>query len=256
MIPKEYIIDLAKKGVRDDGRAFTDYRSPVKVEYGVSSKAAEGSAKVTIGDTVVIAGVKLETGVPYPDTPDEGSLMVNAELTPLSSPEYEPGPPDNSAIELARVVDRGIRESHAINLQKLCIRAGEKMWIVCIDVYTINAAGNLFDAAALAAMAAVKDAKFPAFDGEVIDYKTKTDEPLPVEKMPLACTVWRIGDALMVDPTRDEEKASNARLTVAFNDEDQICAMQKGGNEPFSEEEIESIINIASEKVKMLREAL
>src|SRR3989339_530262 len=117
--PKDYIISIAKKGVREDGRAFEEYRQPVKVEYAISGKAAEGSAKVTIGDTVVIAGVKLEVGKPYPDTQDQGTLMVNAEFTPLASPEFEPGPPSIDSIELARVVDRGIRESHVIDFHKL-----------------------------------------------------------------------------------------------------------------------------------------
>ncbi len=256
MIAKDYIIGLAKKDMRDDGRGFLEYRKPFSVEYGISSKAAEGSAKVTIGDTVVIAGVKLEVGTPYPDTPDEGTLMVNVELTPLSSPEYESGPPVIDAIELARVVDRGIREAHAFDFGKLCIEPGKKMWIVCVDIYPINAAGNLFDAFALAAMAALKDAKFPAFDGEKIDYKVRTETPLPMQKVPLACTVWRVGGKLLVDPTRDEEKAADARLTVAFNESDEICAMQKGRNEPFTEEEIGQIVGIASEKVKMIREAL
>lgn len=256
MISKEYILNLAKKGVRDDGRGFEEYRKPIKVGYGISGKAAEGSAKVTMGDTVVIAGVKVEIGQPYPDAPDKGTIMVNVELTPLSSPEYESGPPTMDAIELARVVDRGIRESHAVNFEKLCITEGEKMWIVCIDIYTINAAGNLFDAAALASLAALKDAKFPAFDGENIDYKTRTDAPLPLERLPLACTVWRVGGKLLVDPSRAEEVASDARLTVAFNEDDEICAMQKGGDEPLAEDEIEKVINLASEKVGMLRGTL
>ncbi|MFH0752419.1 MAG: exosome complex protein Rrp42 [archaeon] len=256
MIAKEYIVGLAKKGFRNDGRDFSEYRAPVTVEYGISGKAAEGSAKVTIGDTIVIAGVKVEIGTPYPDTPDKGTIMVNAELTPLSSSEYESGPPTIDSIELARVVDRGIRESHAIDFKKLCITPKEKMWIVCIDIYSINANGNLFDASALAALAALKDAKFPAFDGETIDYKNRTKDGLPLNKLPLACTVWRVGDKLLVDPTRDEELASDARLTIAFTEEDEICAMQKGGERAFSDEEVENIITIASEKAKMLREAL
>lgn len=256
MIAKEYITSLARKGHRNDGRGFLDYREPVSVEYGISGKAAEGSAKVTIGDTIVIAGVKLEIGVPYPDAPDKGTLMVNAELTPLSSPEYEPGPPAIDSIELARVVDRGIRESHALNFDKLCITPKEKMWIVCIDIYSINVDGNLFDAAALAALAALKDAKFPAFDGEAIDYKSRTNDSLPLERLPVGCTVWRVGGGLLVDPTRAEELAADARLTVVFTDDDDICAMQKGGDQPFSGEEIEKIITIASENAKKLREAL
>ena len=107
--PKNHIVKGLNKGVRLDGRKTEDYRE-VELEYGVS-KTAEGSAKVKIGDTEVIAGAKLLVGTPYPDAPDTGTLMVNAELLPLSSPRFESGPPSIEAIELARVVDRGIRKS-------------------------------------------------------------------------------------------------------------------------------------------------
>ena len=72
----------------------------------------------------------MELGVPYSDTPDEGSLMVGAEFLPMASSDFEMGPPGVDAIELARVVDRSIRESEAIDMKKLCIETGKKMWIV------------------------------------------------------------------------------------------------------------------------------
>ncbi len=43
-----------------------------------------------------------------------------------------------------------------------------------IDIYPLNDAGNLWDAGALAALAALKDAKYPEFDGEKVDYSKKT----------------------------------------------------------------------------------
>src|SRR3989339_1242758 len=158
-----HLIRLFESNTRLDGRKFTDYR-PVKVEVNVTN-TAEGSARVIIGKTDVIAGVKMEIMEPYPDTPNEGSIMVGAELLPLSSPEFELGPPGIQAIELARVVDRGIRESKAIDFKKLCITPGKKIWMVIIDICPINDAGNLFDAASLAALAALKDTRYPAFDG-------------------------------------------------------------------------------------------
>src|SRR3989338_8861892 len=97
---KHTIAALAAQGKRLDGRALTQYRGPIKVETTIS-KTAEGSAKVQIGDTVVFAGVKLSMEKPYNDTPDEGGIMINAELLPLSSSEYEPGPPGIKAVELA-----------------------------------------------------------------------------------------------------------------------------------------------------------
>ena len=134
---KDYIISLLSKDVRIDGRKPLDYRDPIKIELNIS-KNAEGTAKVTIGETEVIAGVKLAVGEPFPDTPNEGVLMVGAELLPLSSPEFESGPPGPQANELARIIDRGIRESGMIDTEKLVIRKGELVWMVYVDIYYLE----------------------------------------------------------------------------------------------------------------------
>src|SRR3989338_6030949 len=101
---KRYVASLLAEGKRLDGRKPLEYRQPITIQYGFV-RTAEGSAKVTIGETEVIAGVKMEIGEPYPDTPDQGTIIVGAELLPLSNPEFELGPPGIQAIELARVVD-------------------------------------------------------------------------------------------------------------------------------------------------------
>ena len=50
--------ELALLDKRLDLRSFTEYRQPIQIETDLSW-TAEGSAKVTIGKTVVMAGVKL-----------------------------------------------------------------------------------------------------------------------------------------------------------------------------------------------------
>jgi exosome complex component RRP42 len=250
---RAHLLSALKNGIRYDGRKLDEYRK-VSVEYNIS-KSAEGSARVKIGETEVLAGIKLSIEKPYPDTPGVGSLMVGAELLPLSSPEYESGPPTIKAIELARVVDRGIREAKAIDTKKLCIEVGEKVWIVCIDICTINDAGNLFDASALAALAALQDAKFPSYDGTTLDYKTKTEEKLPLLKLPVSVTVYKIGESLLVDPAIDEESC-DARLTVTSLQDGTICALQKGGNSPLSREEVKGMVRLGLEKAKELRKCL
>ncbi len=252
---KSYLVDLLKKGKRLDGRNILDVRAPFTIEYGVSS-TAEGSAQVTLGDTVVMAGVKVEVGTPYPDQPDQGSIMVGAELIPLSSPRFEAGPPTIEAIELARVVDRGIRESKAIDFKKLCIEVGEKAWIIIIDIVVMNDDGGLFDASSLAVLAALKDMKFPEYADGKIEYKKKTDKGMELEKEPIAVTVFKVGPHLIVDPTREEEEVADARLTITTTVDGTICALQKGGDYPLLEEEISQMIDIAIEKAKVLREAL
>jgi len=251
---KEYLINILNSGKRIDGRGLTDYRN-IEVEYGVS-KHAEGSAKVKIGDTEVIAGVKLETGEPFPDNPDEGTIIVNAEFLPLSNPDFESGPPGIDSIELSRVVDRGLRESKALDFKKLCIREGEKIWMVLIDIYPLNDDGNLQDAASLAALAALSKAKFPKLlEDDKIDYNVHTEE-LPLLKNPVECTVIKIGDSLLVDPTKDEEAFIEARLTVAVDENGRVNAMQKGGQKPLSMEEVDKMIEISLKKTKELREKI
>ena len=253
---KKHIIELLKKGTRLDGRKATDFRE-VKVETGVSVNA-EGSAKVQIGGTVVLAGVKLAIEKPYPDTPNSGLLAVNTELTPMASPDFETGPPSINAIEYSRLVDRAIRESNIIDMKKLCIEEGEKAWGVLIDIVPVNVEGNLFDAFALAALAALKDTTFPKVVEDKIEYKEKTKEKLPVDakKDTLSVTVFKIGDNLIVDPLIDEEKIYDARLTVATMADGTLCALQKGGEDPLTAEEIEKMVELGIEKGKELRKAL
>ena len=257
IVNKEIIAELAKQNKRLDGRSLTEYRKPITIETDISW-TAEGSAKVQIGNTVVMAGVKLALEKPYNDTPEEGGIMVNAELLPLSSPDYEPGPPGIKAIELARVIDRGIREAKAVDMKKLCIKVGEKAWFRTIDIITINDDGNLFDAGGLAALAALKSARFPKVDEEThaIDYKEKTSKPLPMLKEPLPVTVYKINGSLLVDPTAEEEESYDARLTVASDDKGVISAMQKGGEAPLTVDEVSQMVDLALEKTKFLKGVL
>ncbi|MBI4983262.1 exosome complex protein Rrp42 [Candidatus Woesearchaeota archaeon] len=257
ILNKETIAQLSKENQRLDGRGMLEYREPIQIETNISW-TAEGSARVQIGETVVLAGVKMSLDKPYNDTPDEGGIMVNAELLPLSNPDYEPGPPGIKAVELARVTDRGIRESKAIDLKKLCLQPGEKAWFVTIDIITLNDAGNLFDASTLAALAALKSARFPVADPATgaIDYRQKTEERLPLLKEPVGVTVCKINGNFLVDPSSEEEQAYDARLSVASDDKGAISAIQKGGDAPLSIEEVSQMIDIALDKAKFLRKIL
>jgi len=182
--------------------------------------------------------------------------MVGAELLPLSNPNFELGPPSIQAIELARVVDRGIRESKAIDFKKLCIKEGEHVWLVLIDICTINDDGNLFDASALATLAALKNTYFPEYDGEKIDYKKKTKNKLNLNDEPLSFTVIKIGNNFIIDPLPDEEKILDSRLTIAITKGGNICALQKGGDFPLNQEDIEKMVDIAMDKYKELKKFL
>jgi exosome complex component RRP42 len=242
-------------GKRLDGRTLTDYRE-FTVEQGLIEKA-EGSARVFLGKTQILVGVKVETGEPFPDTPNEGVMTVNAELVPLASPTYETGPPDETSIELARIVDRGIRESKAIDTEKLCIEPGKKVFVVFVDVYVLNYDGNLIDAAALAAMSALMNAKMPNYEVKDGELKLKQGyNPLPMKNHPVTVTIGKISDKLIVDPGLEEEQVMDARITMAINDEGNICAIQKGLSGYFTPQQIIDASKLAREKAAEQRKKL
>jgi len=251
-VKQKQISNLIAEGRRLDGRGLTDYRE-LKIEVGPIERA-EGSARVLLGKTQVLVGVKIETGEPFSDIPDQGVLTVNAELVPLASPTFEPGPPDENAIELARIVDRGIRESKTIALEELCIEPGKKVFIVFIDVYVLNHDGNLIDASALAALAALTNTKifnYEVKEGEII--KKPGYKPLPIKNYPVAVTFGKINDKLIVDPWLEEEQVIEARLTITTNKEGNICSIQKGGAGYFTTQQILEAVKIAREKAAELR---
>ncbi|MCD6414395.1 MAG: exosome complex protein Rrp42 [Candidatus Diapherotrites archaeon] len=251
-VKSDYIHNLAAKGLRHDGRKLDEYREiVVKPNY---IENALGSSLVKIGGTQVLAGVSMGVGSPYPDTPNEGALMTGCELVPLASPTFESGPPRPEAIEVARVVDRGIRESHAIDMSSLCIEEGETVWLVMLDLHVLDYAGNLFDASTLAATSALLNTRMPKYeDGKII---RESNKKLPVNKKPVECTFAKIGDTIMLDPILEEEKTMDARITFATLEKNTLCAAQKGGFGSFKEKEVMDALDIAFKKGKELRKYL
>ena len=260
LVEKEHIVSLLDHGKRTDGRAFDEYRK-ITIIPGYVAKA-EGSAIVKIGRTKVIAGVKAQLGTPFPDTPDSGVVTATVELVPIASPIFESGPPRAKAIELARVSDRAIRESKAVDNDSLVLISGKKVWILFIDIYVLDHDGNLFDACEHAAVAALMNARIPETkivtdeDGNEDVELLETTKPIKMDYIPISCTFGKIGKHIIVDPVLKEESIEDARITFAFRDDGKICATQKGENGTFTIDEIKKCIDIASERTKEIRSNL
>lgn len=238
-LKRDHIAKLLSKGVRSDGRKFEEMR-PLSIQTNYI-RSAEGSARVQLGDTDVIVGVKMMVGAPFADTPNTGVLTTNAELIPMASETFESGPPDPESIEIARVVDRGIREGHAVDMTKLCIEPGKEVWIMFLDIHVVDYDGNLFDACNIGANAALKTAVVPAKRaGKGEDY------PMPVQHTPISLTAVKIGEHILVDPTHDEERVADARLTVCTLETGNLCAMQKGLNGSFRMDEVFKVIDLST----------
>jgi exosome complex component RRP42 len=248
-IKRNHILNLLAEGKREDGRKVDEIRE-IKVTTNCI-ESADGSARVKLGKTEVIAGVKIIPGTPFGDTPNLGVLTTGAELIPMAHATFESGPPGENAIELARVVDRGIRESGMVDVEKLCVTPGEKVWMVFIDMYALDYDGNLFDAANLAAVCALKTAVVPAKQ-----YDLGEDMPLPITCTPISVTEAKVGNQLIVDPNFDEETIASARMTVTTDDNGNFRAMQKGGKGSISRAELSTCLDRSVEIGKQIRKII
>jgi len=247
-VKEAFVLDLMKKNTRVDNRGMLDYRQ-ISVTKNVYENC-EGSAMAQIGDTKVIAGLKLDVATPFGDRPTQGVIMFNAEFSPVAHPEFTAGPPDERSIELARVVDRGIRSAECIDLDKLFMEEG-KVLGVFIDLFITDHNGNLTDAAYLASMAALRSAKVPKYeDGKLI--REERTAPLPIERDVVSCTFEKVADKLLLDAREEEEVSSSGRVTLATCGDDLLCASQKSGRAGFSRAEFESMIDTSLAKRKEL----
>ena len=240
-IEKNYILSNLKKEERIDGRGLWDYR-----EFTVKSDvvaSAEGSADVSLGDTRLITGLKYEVGEPFSDLPNEGVCTMMAELLPLASPLFERGPPDEQSIELARVVDRGIRHADCIQTKKLCIKEKEAVYILFVDMYVINHDGNLIDAGGVSALTTLLSARLP--EGRIGDNglewtgKYLTGDDL-IKELPLAVTYGKIDDIIFLDPSLPEELICEGKISISVT-EKKITSIQKSGATTFSIDDIKML---------------
>ncbi|MEM0158649.1 MAG: exosome complex protein Rrp42 [Thermoplasmataceae archaeon] len=246
-IKKDFILKKLKEGKRSDDRLLDQYRE-ISIQANYIPRSA-GSAFVKLGKTKVLAGVKIEAGEPFPDTPNQGVLTTNVELLPMAFPTFEAGPPNEMSIEIARVVDRGIRESKMIDLEGLVIEPGKKVWIVFVDIDVLDYDGNLIDACTLSVISALRTAVVP---GSSIE--GGKDFPLPVRNTPISVTMVKIGSDLICDPDLEEEQMGTTRLTVTTTEDGHIRAMQKGEIGSLTLDEIKKAIRLSVDLGKRIRE--
>lgn len=247
IVKSSYIREAIDSGERADSRNAFDIRE-IKVESNVLINA-EGSSRVRLGKTDVIAGVKAVIDMPHSDTPEEGNLTVSAELLPLASPNFDSGPPSPEAIELARVVDRGIRAGECIDFNSLFLEK-DKIITLYVDVYILDYDGNLFDACNIAAMNALMHTKLPKYEDGVLNYNDRSVE-LKLNNTVVSTTFGRFGDKTIIDMDGNEEAAADARLTVT-TDGNSVRAMQKGLNGSFTIKQIDELVDISLQKYEYI----
>ncbi|EOY10082.1 3'-5'-exoribonuclease family protein isoform 2 [Theobroma cacao] len=243
---KNFIKTALLSEVRIDGRKPFEFRNII-INFG----SEDGLAEVQLGQTRVMGVVTAKLVQPYQDRPNEGTLTIYTEFSPMADPSFETGRPGESAVELGRIVDRGLRESRAVDTESLCIVAGKLVWGIRIDLHILDNGGP--------------ECSLGGEDGqEVIIHPPEMIEPLPliVHHLPIAITFGFFIDEsiVVIDPTHNEEAVMAGRMIATVNANGDICAIQKAGGEGVSQSVImqclQLAITMAAAITKQIKEAV
>ncbi|KAG2761952.1 hypothetical protein PC129_g15666 [Phytophthora cactorum] len=271
--------------VRADGRELLQQRK-IRVQFRRSD--SESQAEVQLGRTRVIGNVHGEIVPPSPDRPTEGFLHFAVELSPMASPSFEASASAGrgaassvAAAELARLVERGVRESRALDTEALAVVAGEKVWAITCHVHVVDHGGNLVDAASLAAIAALMHYRRPEVavkegtsgNGVVTVYSVDEHAavPLSLHHIPISISFCFLQPAanmhgssenddgvdadedgepiIFMDPTDREERITDARMSFTFNSFRELCAVHKIGGAAVSQTTVLRCANVAAARV-------
>lgn len=255
---KTFLTQSLTNHKRLDGRSNLEYRTLL-----VDFNKDWGSCFVKLGNTCVTAQVSCEIQEPKSSRPSEGILNINVELTALSAPNVELGRQSDQAILLNRMLEKCIKDSKAIDLESLCIKVGEKVWALRIDVNILNQDGVLADCASAAAIAALAHFRRPdvSSDGEeIIIHSHSERDPIPtvINHYPI-CTsftvITKISDKeeiIVADPTLLEEAVADCSLIVGMNEYKELCGLHLGGSSYMSQGTILECTKISANRVAQI----
>ncbi|EGV66545.1 3'-5'-exoribonuclease [Yamadazyma tenuis] len=246
----KYIIESLKQGTRLDGRKLDEIRKP-EVVLGDN-----GYVELGWGQTKVVIKTSSEIVKPFEDRPNEGLLVINNELSPMASIKFDERSVDEVMIN--RIIEKSIRKSNALDLEGLCIKTGEKVWLIRVDLSIINFDGNLIDSCCFGSIISLIHFKLP-------NYSLDTNGNIKVynldEKPPISLSVLHIPITLSIsffnplndeenlksnnnyeisvfDATMKEELVRDSYLVVSVNSNKELIQLTKLGGIPIDSVEL------------------
>ncbi|KAJ6227893.1 exosome complex component rrp43 [Anaeramoeba flamelloides] len=249
--PKEFFQKFFEKGVRPDNRKLNTFRKPKILKGHINS--AIGSSTVRLGNTSVVSGIQAEVVVPDLNKPKMGKIQVNVELTDLSSSKHSTERVNERSAAISEYIESTLINTGTINLEELCIQESEKVWMIYLDIYTLNCDGNVLDACIISALAALQNTTLdPVIIVGENEESKEIQKEIILHNLPIPSSFGFFEDYILADPTADEEEIINSKLTIILgkNNKKSICDIYKTGSYPISRKTISTCIELAKNRSK------
>lgn len=285
--------------LRGDGRGPGEVRK-IKISLGRWHNGAECTVQWGMGTrvTALVTGILLP---PSPDRPSEGTVSLSVDLSPMASTSFAHARPAtttpgmSSTGELSSITDeaqkllsnrilrsleRTLLIGGALDTEALCVQSGAWVWRLNVNVTVLDDAGNLLDAAVLAAVAGLRHYRKPQVEtrGEfasplLIDSDVREPTPLPLHHTPLSISFALIHAddaslatsstsrvAALVDPTDREELIQTGSISLAMNIHSEVCLLDFVGGCELQPNQLKQCWNLAEKAIlhlcQMLEETL
>lgn len=220
---------------RIDGRA-PDQLRPTSIEVDVL-RYAEGSARITVGDTVVLCAATVEDRVPF-FLKGSGSGWVTAEyaMLPRSSNrriqrEAVQGKQGGRTLEIQRLIGRSLRG--VVDLQSL----GERTVILDCDV--IEADGGTRTASVTGACVALHQAFARLVSQEKLSFH-------PMRDLVAAVSVGVVGERALLDLSYPEDSKAEVDCNVVKTGGGRYVEIQGTAEGlPFTSEHLQDMLRLA-----------
>ncbi|KAJ1691256.1 hypothetical protein LUZ63_015411 [Rhynchospora breviuscula] len=254
---KQFLRGGIEQNLRADGRTRNQFR-PISVETGVIPQA-NGSARVRLGATEVIASIKAELGKPSVLHPDKGKVSIFVDCSPTAAPIYEGKGGEELSMELSVSLERCLLGGKsgagaAIDLSSLVLVEGKVCWDLYIDALVVSSDGNLLDSLAAAIKAALSNTGLPkvnvvlgASPEEQPEVDVSDEEFLQFDTsaVPVIVTLTKVGKHYIVDATSEEESQMSSAVSVSVNRNGQICGLTKRGGAGLDPSVIHDMVSVA-----------
>ncbi len=212
---------------RADGRAADELR-PVTMKVGVLKKA-DGSAMVSLGDTVAVAAVygPRELYPKHLQNNERAILQCNYTMAPFSTKERVRPGPSRRSVEISKVTREALEPALFL----------EEFPRSTIDVYVV-----ILQANAGTRTAGINAASLALADAGI-----------PMRGLVTAIAAGKIEDTYILDLTGDEEEITACDLPIAYIPrEKKFTLIQMDGDIP--PEDVKNIIKLAVKGCETLHE--
>lgn len=270
---KVFLMEALKAGMRLNGRKHDETRVP-EVRL---SKSEYGFVEVEWGSTKLACRVTASIVKPYTDRPFEGVFNINCEISSMALAKFENGRNSGDEVLISRLIEKAIKRSNSLDMESLCIIAGEKVWSIQADLNFLNYDGNFVDVGCLGVMLALHHFRKPDISivngGEDIivhDVDERQPVALSILHIPICLTYSFFnpsdkesnlkGDAndeiYIMDADLKEELNRDGSIVITLNKNRELIQIGKNGGIPIDAQMLIELSFKAITKVDQLTELI